>query len=603
MSDIINLLPDSVANQIAAGEVIQRPASAVKELLENSLDAHASEIKLIVKDAGRTLVQVVDNGIGMSETDARMSFERHATSKLKDINDLFSLHTFGFRGEALASIASIAQVEMKTRRKEDELGILLQVDGSIIKSQEPCQCSIGTSIAMKNIFFNVPARRQFLKSDAAEMRHIVDEFFRVALVNPKVKFELYHNDKLEYSLFPALQKQRIIDILGEHIGKSLIGFEQEMPNIRITGFIGKPEFAQKTKGDQYFFVNGRFVKYPYLHHAVMGVYEEFLKDGKVPAYVIQFELDPKTIDVNIHPTKTEVKFSEEKLIYGVLFASVKKALGISNVKPSIDFNLNTKYNFGNFGVKSSTVGGHSSQGGGFTHIPIQTANPTNAAYLQQYGNLIGSENFRSQTSSSGIEGELMYENAVADDVLHHFQFQSHYLVVGMTDRILLIDPKNASERIEYEKVMRKLSEERQNAVSQTKLFPQTLELSPSNADVLLELIPSLVQLGWEINQLGNFDFVINASPAEIKENDVKDVLFSLLESYKNNLLNHHNDRITNIALSVAKSMSLKRGQKLTEQAQKQLLESLFQTSEPQISPSGKSIFSIISEDEIQLKFD
>jgi DNA mismatch repair protein MutL len=449
---------------------------------------------------------------------------------------------------------------------------------------------------MKNIFFNVPARRQFIKSDAAEMRHIVDEFFRIALVNPKIKFELYHNDKLEYSLLPALPKQRIIDILGEHIGKSLIGFEQEMPNIKITGFVGKPEFAQKTKGDQYFFVNGRFVKYPYLHHAVMQVYEEFLKDGKVPAYVIQFELDPKNIDVNIHPTKTEIKFSEEKLLYGVLLASVKKALGISNVKPSIDFNLNTKYDFGLAAPSAprTSTPPKESDLSALKHFNTSHTQHTNPSYLNKFAAL---------QQSAGIEGELMYDDAVADNVLHHFQFQNHYLVVGMTDRILLIDPKNASERIEYEKKKKKLSEEAHNTVSQTKMFPQTLELSPSNADVLLELTTSLVQLGWEITQLGNFSFVINSSPAEIKENDVKDVLFSLLESYKNNLLNRRNDRITNIALSAAKSMSLKRGQKLTEQEQQQLLKSLFQTSEPQISPSGKTIFSIISEDEIQLKFD
>jgi DNA mismatch repair protein MutL len=605
MDDVVRLLPDAVANQIAAGEVIQRPASVVKELLENAVDAHCSLITLIVKDAGRTSIQVVDNGIGMSESDARMSFERHATSKLQKVEDLFNLHTMGFRGEALASIASIAQVELKTRRESEELGTLIKIEGSVVKTQEPCQSEKGTSLTVKNLFFNVPARRQFLKSDQAEYRHILDEFIRVALVNTDINFDYYIDNKLLYSLRAHNFKQRIVEIFGDKMNPALLGINQEITNTKISGFVGKPEFATKLKGDQYFFVNNRFIKHPYLHHAVMQAYQDLLTDGKVPPYFINIEVDPQNIDINIHPTKTEVKFLEEKFIYGALLATIRKAIGTSTVKPSLDFNIDdtfipeTKFSNGNFHQNTNNNSYQSElplkAGLINRQQPFQPSNKFDQSYANAYKNI--------QTYSPNTNNELMYQDSVQSGVLNFFQFQNSIIVASMIDYVLFIDQHRASKRIIYEETLRQLSDGGTSEVqSQAKLFKQTIDLSPANADYLSEMKEDLKKIGWDIEQIGKMNFVINSAPADIKEEEIKNVLFVLLDTYRKGIMDKH-EKAHNIAISVANSSAIGRNRKLNTEEQRNILDRLFQCGTPHLSPTGKKVFIKLLPDELELKFE
>jgi DNA mismatch repair protein MutL len=600
MSDVIRLLPDSVANQIAAGEVVQRPSSAVKELLENAVDADSTEIQLIVKDAGKTLIQVIDNGKGMSETDARLSFERHATSKIRETQDLFSIRTMGFRGEALASIASIAQVELKTKQESEELGTEIRIEGSDVKSQNPCQCSKGTSVSVKNLFFNVPARRQFLKSDNVELKHISEEFFRVALVHPHVKFSFYHNEKCLYNLESQSFKERIVALFGDVYKKRLVPIEQSVSQVKISGFICKPEFATKTKGEQYFFVNSRFIRHPYLNHAVLQAFEELIADKSYPSYFIKFELDPKNIDINIHPTKTEIKFLDEKLMYGVLLAAVRKSIGAYNLSPSLDFLTNPDYQPDilpkDYTPKTPTICVNQN------YNPFEKTNFSEhrkkqlnqQAYLESFELL-------QKPIESGVQREI--EHTIEDDNTYFdsFQISKKYLVVDTRSGLLIVCQQRAHERILFEQFQKQLTN--RQAVSQQKLFPQSLDFSATNAEILNEILPNLKDLGWDVESLGHHSFVVNSAPSEVKESDVQSVLESILENFKSGIMLNRNDKQTNLAVSMASGMAIKSGVTLDKTEQKHLLTQLFSCQVPQLSPKGKPVFSVLSEDEIHTRLN
>ncbi|MCL2682664.1 MAG: DNA mismatch repair endonuclease MutL [Bacteroidales bacterium] len=597
---MIRLLPDSVANQIAAGEVIQRPSSAVKELLENAVDAESTEIQLIVKDAGKTLIQVIDNGKGMSETDARMCFERHATSKIRETQDLFAIRTMGFRGEALASIASIAQVELKTRQADEELGTKIQIEGSEFKSQEACQCSKGTSVAVKNLFFNVPARRQFLKSDNAEFKHISEEFYRVALIHPHLKFSFYHNEKCLLNLEPSSFKERIVALFGDVYKKRLVPIEQTVSHVKISGFICKPEFAMKTKGEQYFFVNNRFIRHHYLNHAVLQAFEELIAEKSYPSYFIHFEIDPKNIDINIHPTKTEIKFLDEKLMYGVLLAAVKKAIGVFNLSPSLDFSTNPDYQPDilpkDYTPKTPTVHVNPSYNPfEKTNFPEHRKKQLNQhAYLESFELL-------QKPIEAGVQKEI--EHTIEDDNTYFdsFQILKKYLVVDTRSGLLLVCQQRAHERILFEQFQKQIIN--RQPISQQKLFPQSLDFSATNAETLNEILPNLKDLGWDIESLGHHSFVVNATPSDVKESDVQSILETILENFKSGIMLNRNDKQTNLAVSMACGMAIKSGISLDKTEQKHLLTQLFTCQVPQLSPKGKPVFSVLSEDEIHTRLN
>ena len=597
MSDVIRLLPDSVANQIAAGEVVQRPASAVKELLENAVDAESTEIRLIVKDAGKTLIQVIDNGKGMSETDARLCFERHATSKIRDAQDLFSIRTMGFRGEALASIASIAQVELKTRQENEELGTEIHIEGSEVKSQNPCQCSKGTSVSVKNLFFNVPARRQFLKSDNVELKHISEEFYRVALVHPNLKFSFYHNEKCLHNLEPESFKERIISLFGDIYKKRLVPIEQAVSHVKISGFICKPEFAMKTKGEQYFFVNNRFIRHPYLNHAVLQAFNELIPEKSYPSYFIRFEMDPKDIDINIHPTKTEIKFIDEKLIYGVLLAAVKKSIGAYNLSPSLDFLTNPEYQPDilpkDYTPKTPSVRVNPNYNP-FEKTNFSKTTTNQQAYLESFKLL-------QRPVETGVQKEI--EHSIEDDNTYFdsFQILNKYLVVDTRSGLLLVCQQRAHERILFEQIQKQLVD--RQPISQQKLFPQSLDFSATNAETLNEILPNLKDLGWDIESLGHHSFAVNATPCEVKEGDVQSVLETILENFKSGIMLNRNDKQTNLAVSMASGMAIKSGTPLDKSAQKHLLSQLFACQVPQLSPKGKPVFSVLSEEEINTRLN
>ncbi|MCL2416349.1 MAG: DNA mismatch repair endonuclease MutL [Bacteroidales bacterium] len=600
MSDVIRLLPDSVANQIAAGEVVQRPSSAVKEMLENAVDAESTEIRLIVKDAGKTLIQVIDNGKGMSETDARLCFERHATSKIRDTQDLFSIRTMGFRGEALASIASIAQVELKTRQENEELGTEIQIEGSEVKSQNPCQTSKGTSVAVKNLFFNVPARRQFLKSDSVELKHISEEFYRVALVHPNLKFSFYHNDKCLHNLESESFKERIISLFGDVYKKRLVPIEQAVSHVKISGFICKPEFAMKTKGEQYFFVNNRFIRHPYLNHAVSQAFNELIPEKSYPSYFIRFEVEPKNIDINIHPTKTEIKFIDEKLIYGVLLAAVKKSIGAYNLSPSLDFLTNPKFQPDvlpqNYTPKIPTVPVNPNYNPfEKTNFSERSKKPTNQqAYLESFELL-------QKPIETCVQKEIEHTIDDGSTYFDSFQILNKYLVVDTHSGLLLVCQQRAHERVLFEQFQKQIVD--RQLVSQQKLFPQSLDFSAPNAETLSDILPSLKDLGWDIESLGHHSFAVNAAPCEVKESEVQGVLEIILENFKSGIMLNRNDKQTNLAISMASGMAIKSGAPLDKLEQKHLLTQLFACQIPQLSPKGKPVFSVLSEEEINTRLN
>lgn len=622
MADVIQLLPDAIANQIAAGEVVQRPASVVKELMENAVDAGADQIKLIVKDAGKALVQVIDNGCGMSETDARLCFERHATSKIRNASDLFAIRTMGFRGEALASIAAVAQVEMRTRRAEDELGTRLQVEASEIKLQEACQTATGVSMSVRNLFYNVPARRNFLKSNAVEMRHIIDEFQRVAIAHPDIFFSLHHNSEELFHLPPSNLRQRLVGIFGPTYNKRLVPVHEETDVLIIDGFVGKPEFARKSRGEQMFFINRRFIKNGYLHHAVMSAYEDLLPQDTFPFYVLFLDIDPARIDVNVHPTKQEIKFDDERLVYNYLRVAVRHALGSHSITPSLDFDQEN-----NLSIVPPMMPRQES----FTIKTIPSSfsaprpgdSPASGAEAQRHSDNLrnweklyeGLDEFVPPPSDPGtpqttftIESEWSAESPI-DDAAQSFSrsqkepYQIHgtYIVSHIKSGFLLIDQQAAHERILYEQYLAVLG--RQSASTQHQLFPRTVTLPPADVVLLREILPQVNLLGFDIQEFGQNAFVINGLPAELAgKKDELAVLETLLEQYRQNT-SLQLDTKENLARSMARSAAIRRGATLSTQEMQTLIDKLFACEMPYKSPAGRMCFLSFELDELARRFE
>ncbi len=598
--DIIKLLPDSVANQIAAGEVIQRPASVVKELLENALDAGATQIDLFVKDAGRTTITVIDNGHGMSETDARLCFERHATSKITKADDLFAIKTMGFRGEALASIAAVAQVELMTRRKEDELGTKILIEGSVVKEQLPKPMSVGTNFTIKNLFFNIPARRNFLKSNEVEMRHINDEFFRVAMMHPEVNFTLNNNGKEIYHLQQGSLKQRIVGLYGKDYDKKILPVQQETETATINGFIVKPEFLRKTRGEQYFFVNKRFIKHSYLHHAVENAYQELIPNDCYPGYFIDIEIDPKEIDINIHPTKTEVNFQDVKLVYAILHSAVRKSIGQNNLAPLIDFDVNpeleldiTEASVMNRPIVEPKIN-YDPSFNPFKTNP-QRHTPTNWKIMYDNNdetvatNANKISNFESDTITN-IDNKNLY-----------IQLQQSYIITTVKSGLLIVDQHLAHERVLYEKFLKEMDNNME--VSQQELFPQHISLNINDASLLKEIKPELEKIGFRIQQMNNTTFIINGTPADSKGNDAVSLLEKILDMYKTNRTDLKLDRKVNLARTLATQLSIKAGRSLSTAEMQDLIDRLFACAVAEVSPDGRKIFMILNVNELKTRLN
>jgi DNA mismatch repair protein MutL len=634
MSDIIQLLPDSVANQIAAGEVVQRPASAVKELLENAIDAGATKVQLILKDAGKALIQVIDNGCGMSMTDARMCFERHATSKVRKAEDLFAIRTMGFRGEAMASIAAIAQVEMKTRQHGEELGTQLVIEGSVVLGQEPVATSEGTSISVKNLFYNTPARRNFLKSNPAEMRHIMDDFQRVALAHPGIAFSLHHDGAEIYRLPASALKQRVVHLFGNNYNERLIPVEEETTIINLKGFIGKPQFAKKTRGEQFFFVNNRFIKDAYLNHAVNRAYQELLPEDNFPLYVLFIDIDPARIDVNVHPTKTEIKYLDEKSIYAILHSAVKRSLGRFNISPTIDFNQETGFSamitpmapeeivppaitfnpdFNPFEPKPSagggTGGGFSGAGNSFSdnsraftsYSKTQQGMPANHKDWSSLYEIAGQQKPAEQ-SSIDLQGAGR-EDKFAPIQKHFMQLHNRYVISQIKSGLMVIDQQAAHERILYERFILHL-EDRKGA-SQQSLFPQTITLSPNDFELAKSLLDDIKSLGFEVREFGKNTLVIEGIPVDLGSMNINETqLFEhLIEGFKNSQQELKLDRRDALARSMARNSAIKNGTPLGQEEMNTLIEQLFACKTPNFSISGKPVIQTIGLIELDKKFD
>ena len=608
--NLVHLLPDAIANQIAAGEVIQRPASVVKELVENAVDAGADEITLIVKDAGKTLLQVVDNGCGMSETDARMSLERHATSKLRAAEDLFTLHTMGFRGEALASIVAIAQLELKTRRAPDELGTRLLVEGSEIRVQEPVAAPPGTSMAVRNLFYNVPARRNFLKSDSVELRHVRDEYIRIALAQPSIRFELYVDDRLDLSLPAGNIRQRIIAVFGKKYRDMLVPVEESTDVLSISGYVGKPEAARKTRVGQFFFINDRYIRSSYLHHAVTMAYDELLNKESYPFYVIYLQIDPARIDVNVHPTKQEIKFEDERLIYNYLKATIRHGLGRASIMPTIDFESDNPFS------PSRTSGSASQQSIGSdpgSPLPSKMNTDTprteatrHASNLRNWEMLYSDlgaevdtdtgEVFQSRMGREGEEVAVPPTQGRAPYQLHH-----RYIVSALKGGWLLIDQQSAHERILYEQFIRTLSAG--PAATQQSLFPQTLDLCHADAELMATLLPELRQLGFDLEAFGGGSFIVRGIPTELADrNNELELLERLLEQYKQNvdLRSEGHERLARL---LARTAAIKRGTALDETEMRSLVDRLFGCTQPQTAPNGKKCYVRYALEEVERLFE
>lgn len=596
MADRIQLLPDNIANQIAAGEVIQRPASAVKELLENAVDAGATEIRLYVNDAGKALVQVTDNGSGMSETDARMCFERHATSKIRNIDDLFHIRTMGFRGEALASIAAVAQVELRTRKQDSEIGTCIEIENSQVQKQDPVATPAGTTITMKNLFFNVPARRNFLKSNAAEMRHVVDEFIRVALAFPSLFFSLTSNGQQLFHLEAGSLKQRILQLLGNAYNARLVAVKEETDYLNIHGFVGKPETAKKTRGDQYFFVNNRFIRSAYLNHAVMTAYQDLIAADSFPAYVLFIDLDPAQVDVNVHPTKQEIKFEDEKIVYAFVQAAVKHALAQFSITPTLDFDLDVSIQQLPSVQQPFTQEQQSATRGSSL---FQAFTRENQAHLIEPGTPGNFHQWPAHQPAMQHDATSFREQpllqADAEEV-QPIQLFNTYIMVPATGRFLLIHQQAAHERILYERLMEAMNGK--GIATQRSLFPATVQLAPPDAVVLQELIPDLQQLGYTVENWSNHTFVIQGTPADVAAGNEKQVLEGLLEQYKHFSSSFKLNRREAVVRSVALQQAVKAGTSLTEREMKALVTDLFACAQPNATPSGRPVYTEIKKESL-----
>jgi DNA mismatch repair protein MutL len=613
-ASIIQLLPDHVANQIAAGEVVQRPASVVKELLENAVDAKASDIKLIVKEAGKTLVQVIDNGLGMNTTDARLCFERHATSKIRQAEDLFDLHTKGFRGEALASIAAIAHVEMKTKQDQEELGNHIVIEGSKLVTQEVAVLPKGTSFAVKNLFFNIPARRNFLKSETVEFRHVMDEFQRVALAHPSISFTLIHNGSELYNLPSSNFRQRIVAIFSGKTNEKLVPVSEDTELVKIAGFVGKPEYAKKSRGEQFFFVNDRYIKSAYLHHAIMNAYEGLLKEGNQPSYFLYLQVPPHTIDINIHPTKTEIKFDDEHSLYAILRSAVKHSLGQFNVAPVLDFerdsNLDTPYQYKDKEADFPTIQVDS----GFN--PFATEKPSKS--LSSFGSYkkettqsnweslyVGLKQDAEEISSFSFESEevtgtLFDEGAVETSTNSTYQIHKKYIVSTIKSGMLVINQKRAHQRILYEQFLTNITI--QKAASQQLLFPLELYFSSDEMQLLSELRLTLENTGFVFDAFNADAIQISGLPELMAESEVSIVLEELISNLQNEVPESSFSQSDTIAKSMAKSLAVKTGTYFTEKEQENLVNSLFACKEPNVSPFQKPTFITLTVEDLDKRF-
>ena len=615
MADIIQLLPDHVANQIAAGEVVQRPASVVKELLENAIDADATVIKLIIKDAGKTLIQVIDNGKGMSVTDARLSFERHATSKIKSAEDLFSLNTKGFRGEALASIAAIAHVELKTKQEHDELGTQITIEGSDVTSQDVVVTPKGSSISVKHLFFNIPARRNFLKSNTVETRHIIDEFHRVALAHPSIAFSMYHNGGEVFHLPESKTRQRIVNIFGGKTNEKLVPVEETTEVLKISGFVSKPEFSKKSKTEQFFFVNNRFIKSPYLNHAINSAYDGLLRDGNQPAYFLNLTVDPKSIDINIHPTKTEIKFDDEHTLYAILRSSVKHSLGQFNIAPVLDFeydtNLDTPYNYKDKNALNPTVevdrnynpfSEQRNSGKQITAFKKQTANNWDSLYVGLESKGTRSEQDFSQVEFESEEqtGSIFTKDSMIDEVQKTYQLHNKYIISTVKSGMLLIDQHRAHQRILYEGLLRSMTIK--EAVSQQLLFPLQLHFSPNELTILKQVKEDLEATGFVFSSFNKEYINVIGVPVNVPDSEVSIILEQLISDVEHEVPDSHFSATDLLAKSMAKSLAIKTGQPLSTMEQEHLVNSLFACKEPSVSPTNRPTFITINSDELDKKF-
>ena len=607
MPDIIQLLPDSIANQIAAGEVVQRPASAVKELIENSIDAGATNIKLIVKEAGKILLQVIDDGQGMSETDARMSLERHATSKIRTTDDLFKLRTMGFRGEALASLAAVSQLEMKTRLSQQDLGTLLLVEGSEVKKQEPVACDKGTSISIRNLFYNIPARRNFLKSNPVELKHIIDEFQRLALAHPEISLTLIHGDEIIHELSSGKLSQRIISLFGKSYQQQLAACQEETAFVKVTGYIGRPESAKKTRGEQFLYVNQRFIRNNYLNHAVMSAFEGLLQDNSFPFYVLFIEIDPKHIDVNVHPTKTEIKFDDERAVYAVVRSAVRQALGTHNLTPAIDFhadvNLVNKLNGAQAFTKEQ-------------YFDEQFGNSLQQSNLKNWEKLFEEESVGSKLFQRGVESQvkagsdkvtLRFEssmNSGAESLIKEesevlFQLHQRYLVRSVKAGLMIIDQQAAHERVLFEKYSLQLKGTPGN--SQQSLFPQTVSFSAADFALVEEMASEIKTLGFQFEIFGKNAIVVSGVPADVNGSE-KELFEGLMEQFKKNQSELGLPIKENLARSLAKRAAIKSGQRLEREELNSLVAGLFACMNPNFSPEGNPTFFIFDTSKIESYF-
>ncbi|MDX9769866.1 MAG: DNA mismatch repair endonuclease MutL [Tenuifilaceae bacterium] len=613
MPDVIQLLPDSVANQIAAGEVVQRPASVVKELMENSIDAGGKNIQVVIRDGGKALIQIIDDGCGMSETDARLCFERHATSKIRQAHDLFAIQTMGFRGEAMASIAAVAEVEMKTRLHDASVGTSIRISGSEVVEHEATSCPAGTSICVKNLFFNIPARRKFLKSSSLELKHIISEFQRVSLANPSVAFSLSHNGADVYKLSAGNVKQRISQLMGKNLGQHLIDISTQTSVIEISGFIGKPDSAKKSPGEQFFFVNNRYMKNPYLHKAVMRAYEKLIPTDSIPPYFIFLKTDPSSIDVNIHPTKTEIKFEDERMIWQILNASVREAMGKFAIVPSIDFDtemvvdipffppsapvsppeiaVNPDYN----PFDRDYVSRSSSQQTSRPHRP--SARGWQDLFQQEQGK--GFEE-QPEPQSPILFNQVESEPKVPKPSERFFQVKNRFILTSVKSGLMVIDQKRAHERILYENYLQSISSGAASA--QQELFPQTIELSAGDFALLHSVIDDLAALGVMVSFLGQNTIAVNALPSNVKVNNAEQLIQGFLEAFKENTGGQADDMQHRLALSLAKAGSIPYNRSLEPIEMQDLVDKLFACQQPNLSPDGKPTITILGVDELEKRF-
>lgn len=613
MNDSIKLLPDHVANQIAAGEVVQRPASVVKELLENAIDAESTTITLVVKDSGKTLIQVTDDGKAMTTTDARMAFERHATSKISSAEDLFNLHTKGFRGEALASIAAVSHVQLKTKRKEDETGTQILIEGSEVQAQDPCVCPSGTSIAIKNLFYNIPARRNFLKSDQVEQRHIIDEFQRVALAHPDVAFKLVHNNNELFRLPKNNSRQRIVGVMGKKINENLVPIQEETELLKIKGFVTKPSYAKRSRGEQFFFVNNRFIKNAYLHHAITQAFDGLLKPKTHPSYFIYLDIDPKRIDINIHPTKTEIKFEDEYGIYAILRSAVKHSLGQFNVAPVLDFDrdksLDTDYHTEKSNAKLPKV----EVDRNFNPFQEQPQSQPNAfkknshrgqdtTWETLYSGLTDDVDF---SEDSHFESKIQPDE-LFDDTAHQlqtFQLMRKYIVSSSSSGLILVNQHLAHERILYEQFLSQITQEAGH--SQQLMFPLSLELSPKEISLLKSLKESLELTGFIFDFSTSEDGIVNINgiPSMLIESQIYEVIDELIADFKADIPDSGFDRNNRLSMIMAKNMAIANGKLLKAEEQQDIINALFSCKEPSVSPTNQPIFVHLGENAIEKIFN